>query len=69
MGPRSSRFERLWQISILGTADYGSRRIPALTGLARIADCTLGTWPCKDHSLWAALFGFYARHLKFNRWG
>eukprot|EP00969_Alexandrium_andersonii_P268203 11851714-Alexandrium_andersonii.AAC.1 len=29
-------------------ADCGLRRIATLTGLGRIADCTLGTLQCKD---------------------
>eukprot|EP00969_Alexandrium_andersonii_P089368 3944836-Alexandrium_andersonii.AAC.1 len=33
-------------------ADCGLRRIEALTGIGRIADCTLGTLRCKDASCW-----------------
>eukprot|EP00969_Alexandrium_andersonii_P126356 5585063-Alexandrium_andersonii.AAC.1 len=33
-------------------ADCGLRRIAALTGFGRIADCTLGTLRCKDASTW-----------------
>eukprot|EP00969_Alexandrium_andersonii_P293729 12982700-Alexandrium_andersonii.AAC.1 len=32
-------------------ADCGFRRTGALTGLGRIADCTLGTLQCKDARL------------------
>eukprot|EP00969_Alexandrium_andersonii_P107530 4744081-Alexandrium_andersonii.AAC.1 len=32
-------------------ADCGFRRTAALTGLGRIADCTLGTLQCKDASM------------------
>ena len=50
LGPRSSRFERLKRFCILRMADCGLRRIGALTGLGRIADCTLGTPRGKDAS-------------------
>eukprot|EP00969_Alexandrium_andersonii_P280125 12383153-Alexandrium_andersonii.AAC.1 len=36
---------------MFGRANGGLRQIAALTGLARIVDCTLGTSPCTDPSL------------------
>eukprot|EP00969_Alexandrium_andersonii_P354369 15442007-Alexandrium_andersonii.AAC.1 len=44
LGPRNSRCERLKRSCILRMVDGELRRIAALTGLARIADCTLGTF-------------------------
>eukprot|EP00969_Alexandrium_andersonii_P228544 10093532-Alexandrium_andersonii.AAC.1 len=43
LGPRSSGSECLKQCCAFVRADCGLRRIAALMGLARIADCTSGT--------------------------
>eukprot|EP00969_Alexandrium_andersonii_P342195 15125834-Alexandrium_andersonii.AAC.1 len=43
LGPCSSSFKRLKRCCVSRRADCGSSRIAALTGLERIADCTLGT--------------------------
>eukprot|EP00969_Alexandrium_andersonii_P049921 2191019-Alexandrium_andersonii.AAC.1 len=42
-------------------ADCGLRRIGALTGLGRIADCPLGVMRCKDVRLGAAPEGYDQR--------
>eukprot|EP00969_Alexandrium_andersonii_P233006 10287658-Alexandrium_andersonii.AAC.1 len=41
LGPRSSSSKRLERLCDFRMADCGLRRIVALMGLARIADCTL----------------------------
>eukprot|EP00969_Alexandrium_andersonii_P134719 5959920-Alexandrium_andersonii.AAC.1 len=51
LGPCSARFERLRRFCIVRKAGCGLRRIAALTGLERIADCTAGPLQCKDASL------------------
>eukprot|EP00969_Alexandrium_andersonii_P023522 1026955-Alexandrium_andersonii.AAC.1 len=42
LGPRSSSSECLRRFCMFRMADCGLRRIAALTGSGRIADCTLG---------------------------
>eukprot|EP00969_Alexandrium_andersonii_P161183 7123159-Alexandrium_andersonii.AAC.1 len=44
LGPHRSTFERLKQARMFGRADCGLRWTAVLTGLERIADCTLGTF-------------------------
>eukprot|EP00969_Alexandrium_andersonii_P189898 8390103-Alexandrium_andersonii.AAC.1 len=52
MGPRTSSSERLTRFCVFGRADCGLRRLAALAGLERIADCTLGTLQCIDCQTW-----------------
>eukprot|EP00969_Alexandrium_andersonii_P192906 8521421-Alexandrium_andersonii.AAC.1 len=49
LGPRSSCFKRLKQLRIFRKADGGLRRVAALTGIERIAGCTLDPSQCKDY--------------------
>eukprot|EP00969_Alexandrium_andersonii_P249946 11046287-Alexandrium_andersonii.AAC.1 len=56
-GPRSSRFERVKRLCMFRMADCGLWRSAALTGLGRIADCTLDPLLCKCARTSAAALG------------
>eukprot|EP00969_Alexandrium_andersonii_P351038 15434564-Alexandrium_andersonii.AAC.1 len=54
-GPAQFKLRTPEAILYFRRADCGLRRIAALTSRGRIADCTLGSVPCKDRDVFTQL--------------